>query len=248
MKVLVCIDDTDNLYSRGTGKLAAAIMEMVEERNWGRCFGITRHQLFVHPDVPYTSHNSSMCFEADIDKMFLSDLTAYIVDYLTAESAEGSDPGLCIVLPDQLGDPDLLIKFGLEAKKKVLKKEDAYRLADQMGIYLTEHGGTGQGVIGALAGTGLRLSGNDGRFRGKLIIESQTNLVSVREILSQTGVAHVRSLEGYELAPGELVRLGEKVKAVLLKGVKVLLVNPVSDAGPDGASWETYTKEQLKAF
>ncbi|KUK52589.1 MAG: hypothetical protein XD78_1863 [Desulfotomaculum sp. 46_296] len=180
--------------------------------------------------------------------MFLSDLTAYIVDYLTAESAEGSDPGLCIVLPDQLGDPDLLIKFGLEAKKKVLKKEDAYRLADQMGIYLTEHGGTGQGVIGALAGTGLRLSGNDGRFRGKLIIESQTNLVSVREILSQTGVAHVRSLEGYELAPGELVRLGEKVKAVLLKGVKVLLVNPVSDAGPDGASWETYTKEQLKAF
>jgi len=223
-------------------------METVEERNWGRCFSITRHQLFVHPDVPYTSHNSSMCFEADIDKMFLSDLTAYIVDYLAAESAEGSDPGLCIVLPDQLGNPDLLIKFGLEAKKKVLKKEDAYRLANQMGIYLTEHGGTGQGIIGALAGTGLRLSGNDGRFRGNLIIESQKNTVSVREIISQTGVNLVRSLEGYELEPDELVKLGEKVKAVLLKGEKVLLVNPVPSAGPGGASWETCTKEQLKAF
>ena len=31
---------------------------------------------------------------------------------------------------------------------------------------LPGYGGTGQGVVGALAGVGLRLYGDDGRFRG----------------------------------------------------------------------------------
>ena len=27
--------------------------------------GISRHQLYVHPDIPYTSHNSSLCLDLD---------------------------------------------------------------------------------------------------------------------------------------------------------------------------------------
>ena len=46
---------------------------------------------------------------------------------------------------------------------------DAYLLAEQFPeLSLSEHGGTGDGVIGALAGVGLRLSGSDGRIKGKI--------------------------------------------------------------------------------
>ena len=48
MRMLVCIDDTDNLESIGTGKLAYKIIGDIEERGWGRCDVISRHQLYVH--------------------------------------------------------------------------------------------------------------------------------------------------------------------------------------------------------
>ena len=67
MKILISIDDTDNLESCGTGELATQISQTIAEQGWGTCSYITRHQLLVHPDVPYTSHNSAMCFEATID-------------------------------------------------------------------------------------------------------------------------------------------------------------------------------------
>lgn len=66
MRALICIDDTDNIdIKRGTGQLASLLAEEIEQKGWAKCEAVTRHQLFVHPDVPYTSHNSSMCFAAD---------------------------------------------------------------------------------------------------------------------------------------------------------------------------------------
>ncbi len=50
----------------------------------------------------------------------------------------------------------------------LLTKQEAYMLANTTGVHLSENGGTGDGIVGALAGTGLRLDGNDGRFRGWL--------------------------------------------------------------------------------
>jgi hypothetical protein len=248
VKVLVCIDDTDNAYSKGTGKLTAEIIEKIEERKWGKCFRITRHQLFVHPDIPYTSHNSAMCFAAELDKSHINDLTGYVSRYLAGHSAEGSDPGLCIAVPDRLSNPDLLIKFGFRAKEMVMEKKDAYLLAGKLGIHLSEHGGTGQGVIGALAGAGLRLGGNDGRFRGRLKIEAPNNLISVHDILTRPDVDLVRSLQGSVLDNDELIRLGEKVKTVLSKGKSILPVHPVGTGAPGEVRWETCTKEQLKIF
>lgn len=58
MQMLVSIDDTDNLESRGTGEIASLLAKLLEEREWGKAQVITRHQLLVHPDIPYTSHNS----------------------------------------------------------------------------------------------------------------------------------------------------------------------------------------------
>ena len=247
MRVLVCIDDTDNLESIGTGKLAHIIIGEIEERGWGSCEAISRHQLYVHSEIPYTSHNSSMCFGVELDGVNLEHLINYAADFLIRESAAGSDPGLCVVVPEQLKEPERLIEFGFKAKGAVLTKKDAYQLASQLGVHLSEHGGTGGGVIGALAGTGLRLSGNDGRLRGRLKIGSINDEVSVSDIKSQTIVNIVQSLDGQMLNDHDLVRLGEKVKAVLMGGKVVMPVYP-TDANNGGARWQTCTKEQLKKF
>ena len=250
MKVLVAVDDTDNLESVGTGHLTEFIAQAVEKNGWGTRSYITRHQLFVHPDVPYTSHNSAMCFTADIDPERLEALVDHASGFLERERAEGSDPGLCIAVAERLGRAELVeavVAFGRKAKQAVLRKDDAYELAQRLGVHLSEHGGTGQGVIGALAGIGLRMSGNDGRIRGQLAIGNGKGVASVGEIRAHPGVDAVRSQDGWELGDDELVLLGEKVKAVLQDGKAILLVMP-SGRHVDGAPWRTCTREVLKSY
>ncbi|MHC1697285.1 MAG: hypothetical protein AB9919_04290 [Geobacteraceae bacterium] len=247
MTVLVCIDDTDSIDSRGTGELADLLTKEVENRGWGKCRSITRHQLYVHPDIPYTSHNSSMCFIAEMDTVHLGALTEYASDFLARESAEGSDPGLCIAVAEHLPQTDALIEFGYRAKRSVIEMHEAYGLATEAGIHLSSHGGTGQGVIGALAGVGLRLGGNDGKMRGSLSIPATNGVASVEDILRHSEVDVVRNLEGVSLAPEERVRFVDKVKTVLMGGKFVLLVLP-DDANAVSSQWKTCTRKQLKAY
>jgi hypothetical protein len=181
-------------------------------------------------------------------KYALDELISYAAVFLSQESAAGSDPGLCIAVPEKLDKPEKLIAFGYKAKKEIVTKEEAYSVAEQLGIHLSEHGGTGQGVIGALAGAGLRLSGNDGRLRGRLRLKSDNGVISVADILSQSQVDIVRSLDGVVLDDNTLVRLGDKVKSVLLGGKNVLLVYPTGTEEPGGVRWQTCTKQQLKQF
>ncbi len=249
MKILVSIDDTDNIDSRGTGELAAMLAQLLEEQGWGKAQDVTRHQLLVHPDIPYTSHNSCMCFSADIGAAYLETYITYAGEFLKRESAPGSDPGLCIVALENLGSPEKLIAFGYKAKEHIICKEEAYQLAGRLHIHLSEHGGTGQGVIGAMAGAGLRMTGNDGRFRGKFKIRVAGEVASVAEIKHQTGVEVVKSLDGLVLlSNNDRVRLGETVKAVLLDGKSTLLVFPTGVDNPDQVQWQTCSKNQLKVY
>lgn len=254
MQILVAIDDTDtvkmdNVDVRGTGELASLIKHAIEERGWGICEPITRHQLLIHPDIPYTSHNSSMCFAADIDSAYLDALIAFAAEFLQRESAPDSDPGLCVAVNERISRPGWLIAFGYMAKNYVLTKDEAYHLAQTLGLHLSEHGGTGQGVIGALAGIGLRLSGNDGRFKGKVKIRSAEDAVSVGSICAQGKVDCVKCLEqGIILPDDEMVRLGDQVKTILHYGQSVLPVFAVR-AGHEGQpGWQTYSKSQMKDF
>lgn len=163
---LICIDDTDDIGTKGTGEIAEEIANLLcdstNQQPW-----VTRHQLFVHPDIPYTSHNSAMCFRLETQAQF-EQIKQVAVKHLVEQSAPASDPGLAILDLDTEFDSNALIEFGLLAKKEVITKPQAYELADKLGISLSEHGGTGQGVIGALAGLGLRLYGQDGRVKGQV--------------------------------------------------------------------------------
>ena len=247
MRILVSIDDTDNIDSRGTGELATMIAEDLETNGWGSSSYVTRHQLLVHPDIPYTSHNSAMCFTAEIDQAALDKVIAHASDFLARESAVGSDPGLCVAVIDKLIDPDGLQHFGRKAKQQVLTKDEAYETARLMGVHLSEHGGTGQGIIGALAGAGLRLGGNDGRLKGWLDVATSNGSVRVRELLAHPHVNAVRTIDGAEVHEEDLVKMGEKAKTVLLDGMAVLLVS-AARGDDSGATWQTIPRQQLKRY
>ena len=175
--IIVCVDDTDDeTRSTSTGKVAELIANRVVELGGRVRLGITRHQLLLSEDVPYTSHNSSMAFEALVPEDCLDGFRSDAVKTLVAECVAASDPGLAIAVIPALDEIDDvvsqqvsdLIAFGNRAKQVYCPKDSAYAVASAIPwVSLSEHGGDGQGVVGALAGVGLRLSGSDGRFRGK---------------------------------------------------------------------------------
>jgi hypothetical protein len=57
----------------------------------------------------------------------------------------------------------------------------------------------------------------------------------------------VRSIDGSEVSAEALVRLGDKVKTVLLEGKAVLLIEPLA-CGADGVAWQTCSKQRLKCY
>ncbi|MDA8428540.1 MAG: hypothetical protein M0T70_04730 [Geobacteraceae bacterium] len=247
MQILISIDDTDNLESPGTGALASRIAVDLEDNGWGTSSFITRHQLLVHPDIPYTSHNSAMCFQARIEPQSLEQVISHAAEFLTRESAPGSDPGLCVAVIDRLPESGEIIQYGRTAKESVLTKESAYELARRLGVHLSEHGGTGLGVIGALAGAGLRLGGNDGRLKGQLAFAEPGGAVSVAALRDREDIDEVRALDGSSVENRDMVRLGDKVKTVLLDGRAILLVVPAVGQS-DGVRWQTCSRQQLKEY
>ncbi len=247
MDILICIDDTDNYESQGTGALADGIAEHLRKSKWGSASRVTRHQLYIHNEIPFTTHNSSMCFQARIEDSQFKDLVDFACDFLSTNSASGSDPGLCIVKTGNGLDWKRLIEFGKRAKKEVLSKDEAIALASETKVHLSEHGGTGQGVIGALAGTGLRLSGNDGRFRSWHRFNGGYGLIKVRDICTHDAVDMVQSTDGSILSDEETIALIPQVKTVLLNGQAVVLVWKKDDSSTE-TPWHIVPKQQLRGY
>lgn len=248
MKLIIGIDDTDTKETKGTGHLAEAFKKEIERNAWGRCSAISRHQLYVHDAIPYTSHNSAMCFEAELTGDCFDCIVEYGQHFLYTESAAGSDPGLCVAVCDTALDTEKLVHFGRQAQQRVLTKNDAYTLAGALRIHLSEHGGTGQGIIGAVAGIGLRLTGNDGRFRGWYHIGPPGMPITVAELLAYDFIDTVKSESGERLDQAATVILGgDKLKTVLMGNEQVVLVRAVSDSA-ETATWHTLTKQQVKEF
>lgn len=246
VRILVSIDDTDDADSKGTGEIAEMIADGLASKGLATIGRVTRHQLLIHPDIAYTSHNSSMCFEADIDAEAFDDVIASCAAMLAAESVEAADPGLAVVVVERLQGPERLLAFGREAKERVIAKDEAYALAAELGVHLSEHGGTGVGVIGALAGAGLKLSGNDGRFKGKFRISADSQGVADVAHIKHQDVDVVRTLDGEVLGDDERVFVGDHCKLVLRDGVAALMVEPSAD--PSVAAWTVVDRKALRSF
>jgi hypothetical protein len=243
MKLMICMDDTDNLESKGTGWLVEDACRAMTAMGWGRYSMISRHQLFVHPDIPYTSHNSSMVFTAETDvsgEEYARFLSAYLVEH----SAPGSDPGLCIAQELSSDARQTLMDFGLRAKKEVLTKDQAYALAKKLGVHLSEHGGTGGGIIGALAGIGLRLHGNDGRFRGWYHLGQAGSIMTAGEIRSYDNIEDIRTPDNAPIEDTKRICISDQLKTICMNGKSTLLVHP---AEGDGIH-TVLAKEELKIY
>ncbi|MFM7128788.1 MAG: hypothetical protein ACKO0V_05465, partial [bacterium] len=145
---LIGIDDTDNLESRGTGHLARQLARSLESAVTGlNVAAVTRHQLLVDPRIAYTSHNSSACMVAVFHPMQLADVVAHAAGFLLAESAAGSDAGLCVAEASAVSPA--VVAFGQKAKREVLALADATGLAASEKIHLEGLTGTLGGQIGA---------------------------------------------------------------------------------------------------
>ncbi|MEA2034014.1 MAG: ABC transporter substrate-binding protein [Euryarchaeota archaeon] len=224
MKIFLAMDDADNLNSRGTGKLArATAAEIMKEFH---VEGITRHQLFVHEDIPFTSHNSCAVIHIearerdDKDWLFETARECMLNDFV-----EGSDPGIAIACADEILPP--LIAFGRDAQNIVLNQEKARGLAANLGIRLEGLGGTEDGVIGTMAGLGLAKGGNDGRYVLCGSVRNISGPANVKSLL-EAGIDAVFTIDGDIVNDGRIIiEKGKSAKPCPVDGRKILFVENI---------------------
>lgn len=222
VRIYVGIDDTDSLDSRGTGRLARGIAE--ELSKFYGLYGVTRHQLYVHPDIPYTSHNSSAVIhidapgDADLHQIFDTVKALMLADFI-----DGSDPGLAVA-PAGIVNPGVVI-FGADAKRTIVTQARARSVAAIAGIRCEGLGGTEGGVIGAVAGIGLASTGSDGRFLMKgRSRELKGSVRQLAEVL-EAGIDRVMTVDGDSVKAGD-IDLGKSANPSFVQGKAVLFVEP----------------------
>lgn len=243
---LVGIDDTDNLNSRGTGYRARRLGERIREEGLGGVHGISRHQLLVSPEIPYTSHNSAACLRIAASSGSRDRLIGLCRDYLAAESAPGSDAGLCVAGEAQLGDA--VREYGQRAQRTVLHRDEAAALAADADIHLEGLTGDHGGMIGALAAVGLRAQGWDGRFIWvEGIRERADSRCTLAELLQTTGVERLETVDGRPVAePSAIVDLGPWPRPVVRGGEAVLLVEEQND--DTSPVWRVVERAVIKQY
>ena len=240
MELLVAIDDTDNTQPDciGTGRLARMLAGELIARGLAGAADVTRHQLLVHPDIPFTSHNSSACLAlgglaagadavADAARRFL-------LEHFQADA----NPGLCVIAPGAV--PPFLLAFAKRAQVEVLGLAEADEVAARLDGSVWWGGETGQGRIGAMAGAALRHSGDDGRFIDLPGIRGLVGTLSVCEIRARSPIARVETLEGEALPDETLVDTEDWVRPALRGGRPVLRVRWQGERWVPEEKWRTY--------
>lgn len=226
---LVAIDDTDNLESIGTGRLARMLAEHLVAQGQLADPSVTRHQLLVHPDVPYTSHNSSACIAATGDEGAGDKLLELARLFLEQNEHDGANPGLCVARPGEL--PAWLPALGRRAQREVLDLAAFDAEIAPLGLRVWSAGETGQGRIGAVCGVALRSTGDDGRFIELPGIRSLEGRVAVSQLLARTGVDLVVDEVGEPLAPEVEIDTRSWIRPNLRAGRVVFSVRR------EGADW-----------
>jgi hypothetical protein len=244
-RLLVSIDDTDNAESRGTGHLARGLGVLLAREQLADINGISRHQLYVHPDIPYTSHNSSLCLDLNWKGGALTELSGIVYAFLEEHSAQGSDAAFAIVHFATVSEE--VMEFGRRAKNTVLTQQAARDLAQRDGIILVGVTGTQGGVIGSLAGVGLRKTGHDGRFVWVEGVRDLRGVVAFETLMAETGIDVVRSLSGDKPQPGDRIQVDPWPRPVLLEHQAVLLIEKMETAN-DHCDWRLVPREHTKQY
>ncbi len=221
--IYVGIDDTDTLESRGTGRLARTIAAELQRKY--TIFGVTRHQLFVHPDIPFTSHNSCAVIHVQAPSSVMEDIFSTAKKLMLEDFIVGSDPGLSISSAEQLTPAS--VAFGQDAKTIIVTQERALKVAHSSGMHVEGLGGTNGGIIGAIAGIGLASLGNDGRFLLKGKNRELTGLRSVSEIIN-AGIDQVLTLQGDVVNEGK-IRVPKNATPSFIHGKAVLFVEKTGE-------------------
>ncbi|MCD7948353.1 MAG: hypothetical protein LUG13_08755 [Oscillospiraceae bacterium] len=235
MQVYICIDDTDDISKHtSTGAIAQKVAQALQRRGAVLEEGITRHQLLLHPDIPYTSHNSAMCMALEFqDSPSLPALYDLVAPVILAAYAPGASPGLAIYRPGTRQNIQRLIRFGYRAKREVLSKADAYAAAaDCKTVLLRELGGSGLGVIGALAGIGLRISRCDGTFRGKYGQDLAGRTVTADIVCRALHLHQILDGNGQALPASAEVIIEDYTKIALIAGKRCSIVSHVQGGTP----------------
>ena len=223
--VYLGFDDTDiKNFSRGTGRCIRDFCATLDDSYKLEC--VLRHQLPKLSDIPYTSNNSSACAILSVESIAVADnLFHKAIEFLTRETPEGSDPGVCLAVHDAIDDR--LISFALECTDR--KKSQTEAIAATSSVSLAGVGGTHDGIIGAAAAVGLTRYGWSGRFIELGNMRSLPPVVSVAE-LSRLGI-HVVSVDRDPLVPlaPHMVNTGGWLRPSLWAGQPVLQVYATGD-------------------
>ena len=190
---------------------------------------VTRLQLLLDPRINYASHNSCMCLEAMLDEAQKQSALNFALDLLEHKCAPSAEPGIAAAFEKDIVNVQELISFGKSAKEIFLNPQQAFETAREQNVFLKELKSGARGVIGALAGIGLRLSGSDGKIRGKF--ELKKSNLSVRELLDLNCIEAVVDENFKPLFPDERVELIGALKPVFLDFKATLLVKKESGGG-----------------
>lgn len=250
--LLVGVDDTDDIGLTGTGRHVQDLMRELAGAGLGTALGATRHQLCFDERIPMTSHNCSACIHwaiaPGLDAAAATrEIEARSARFLREHSAAAADPGLAIVRPRELGEASRheLAAYGARAKSSVLDQREARSLAEVVGVSLSGHGGTEDGVIGALAAVGLVVSGTDGLFLWMPGVRELSGRATAREVLAAAPIDELADADGRGPGPEETVELGDWVRPLFWRGRSRLLVMPVTGAG---VAWRAAPRYLVKAY
>jgi len=244
MICFIGLDDTDNKESRGTGFKSRQLGKLIEEKKLGVVQSISRHQLFVHDKIAYTSQNSSACLI--VESNHYDELKSLCIDYIQDVAEIGSDAGLCFAKENQItGD---IIDWGNRAKKEVLLKEDAYKLANKADIFLEGYTGTKIGVIGSLAAVGLRKGGNDGRniwLKGQELRDLE-GVYKAGELKKAINIQTIKTVNGELVGDEERIEVGNWLRPPIQNNENTIIVEQSKNG--ENYEWKCVSKEYIKSI
>lgn len=226
MLAYLAFDDTDTIDSDiGTGRLMRNFCYGLPEHFTMK--GVLRHQLPRFKDIPFTSNNSAACALIELqDQDAVSELTELATSYLLDHFIEGSDPGLCVALADEVRQE--LVDFGMTATGAIVSQQQAMKAVN--GFTLRGLGGTNDGLIGAAAAVGLSKYGWCGRFIEYGRLRELKDPVHVSDLI-QLGIQVVSvDRDPTVPLPGDVVHTNGWIRPSLWGGSPVLQVKREDDA------------------